>query len=120
MTPPPALLPLQPRTRLQPALFETPAVLKKAVTAGHKLAELKGLAASIPNQAVLINTLALQEAKDSSVIENIVTTHDELFRSATDPDLFASPAAKQVRHDEHPLDMQEEAIFLSSPRIDGS
>lgn len=45
----------------------------------------------MPNQAILINTLALQEAKDSSAIESIVTTHDELFRSATCPDLFASP-----------------------------
>ena len=90
-----ALLPLP---RLQPATFETPAVLKKAVTAGRQLAELKGLAASIPNQAILINTLVLQEAKDSSAIENIVTTHDELFRASTYPDLFASPAAKEVRH----------------------
>jgi Fic family protein len=98
MTPAPALPPLQPLTRLQPATFETPAVLKKAVTAGRKLAELKGLAASMPNQAILINTLALQEAKDSSAIENIVTTHDELFRASTYPDLFASPAAKEVRH----------------------
>ena len=98
MTAAPTLPPLQALTRLQPALFETPAVLKKAVTAGRKLAELKGLAASMPNQAILINTLALQEAKDSSAIENIVTTHDELFRSATYPDLFASPAAKEVRH----------------------
>lgn len=98
VTPALALPPLQPLTRLQPATFETPAVLKKAVTAGRKLAELKGLAASMPNQAILINTLALQEAKDSSAIENIVTTHDELFRSATYPDLFASPAAKEVRH----------------------
>jgi Fic family protein len=52
----------------------------------------------MPNQAILINTLGLQEAKDSSAIENIVTTHDELFRSATYPDLFASAAAKEVRH----------------------
>ena len=92
------LPPLRPLTRLHPALFETAAVLKKTVTAGRKLAELKGLAASIPNQAILINTLALQEAKDSSAIENIVTTHDELFRSETYPDLFASAAAKEVRH----------------------
>jgi Fic family protein len=92
------LPPLQPLTRLRPVLFETPAVLKKAVTAGRQLAELKGLAASMPNQAILINTLALQEAKDSSAIENIVTTHDELFRASTYPDLFASPAAKEVRH----------------------
>ena len=92
-----ALSPLQPLTRLRPAIFETPSVLKKAVTAGRKLAELKGVAASMPNQGILINTLVLQEAKDSSAIENIVTTHDELFRSAIDPDLFASPDAKEVR-----------------------
>ena len=73
-------------------------MLKKALTAGRKLAELKGLAASMPNQAILINTLVLQEAKDSSAIENIVSTHDELFRSANYHDLFASPAAKEVRH----------------------
>lgn len=90
--------PLQPLTRLQSAAFETPAVLKKTATAGRQLAELKGLAASMPNQTILINTLGLQEAKDSSAIENIVTTHDELFRSATYPDMFASAAAKEVRH----------------------
>ena len=93
-----ALPPLQPLTRLRPADFETPAVLRKTATASRRLAELKGLAASIPNQGVLINTLALQEAKDSSAIENIVTTHDELFRSTAYPDLQASPAAKEVRH----------------------
>ena len=94
MTPAHALPPLRPLTRLQSAIFETPAVLKKAVTAGRKLAELKGLAASMPNQAILINTLALQEAKDSSAIENIVTTHDELFRDAALLDGADSPAAK--------------------------
>ena len=38
------------------------------------------MAASIPNQGILINILGLQEAKDSSEIEYIVTTHDELFK----------------------------------------
>ena len=85
-------------TRLRAADFETPAVLKKTATASRKLAELKGLAGSIPNQVILINTLGLQEAKDSSAIENIVTTHDELFRNAAYPDAFASPAAKEVRN----------------------
>lgn len=92
------LPPLQPLSRLRPGDFESLAVLKKTATAGRKLAELKGLAAAIPNQGILINTLTLQEAKDSSAIENIITTHDELFRSETYPDLFASPAAKEVRH----------------------
>ncbi|WP_246843713.1 Fic/DOC family N-terminal domain-containing protein [Leptospira biflexa] len=44
------------------------------------MAELKGVSASIPNQNILINTLGLQEAKDSSAIENIITTHDEIFK----------------------------------------
>jgi len=56
-------------------------VLKKSVEANKALAELKGTARSILNQSILINALALQEAKDSSEIENIVTTHDELYRS---------------------------------------
>jgi Fic family protein len=97
-----ALSPLQPLTRLDPAIFESAAILKKTATAGRKLAELKGLAASIPNQAILINALVLQEAKDSSAIENIVTTHDELFRSAAasetgTPEQPSYPAAKEVR-----------------------
>ena len=88
---------LHPLTRLSSALFENSAVLKKTISAGRQLAELKGLAASIPNQAILINTLGLQEAKDSSAIENIVTTHDELFRSATYPDLHTPQSAKEVQ-----------------------
>ena len=89
---------LRPLSRLSPSSFETPTLLKAVAAAGRALAELKGVASSIPNQGILINTLALQEAKDSSAIENIVTTHDELFRSDTYPDLFTSNAAKEVRH----------------------
>lgn len=92
------LPPLRPLTRLRTADFETPSILKATATAGRRLAELKGLATTMPNQDILINTLGVQEAKDSSAIENIVTTHDELFRSSTGADLFASPAAKEVRH----------------------
>lgn len=76
--------------------FETPAILKLLATSSRKLAELKGIAASIPNQGILINTLGLQEAKDSSEIENIVTTHDELFKDEVLPETFANPAAKEV------------------------
>lgn len=61
--------------------IETKAVLKKAASAHRALAELKGVANSIPRQDILINTLGLQEAKDSSEIENIVTTHDELYKT---------------------------------------
>jgi Fic family protein len=76
--------------------FETPAILKRLASSSRKLAELKGIAASMPNQGILINTLGLQEAKDSSEIENIVTTHDELFKDDVLPEAFANPAAKEV------------------------
>jgi hypothetical protein len=62
------------------------AILKKLATPVRQLAELKGVSASIPNQGILIYTLGLQEAEDSSAIENIVTTHDELFRDAAFPE----------------------------------
>ena len=58
--------------------LETKAILKKTATARSALAEMKGAALSIPNESILISTLSLQEAKDSSAIENIITTHDEL------------------------------------------
>ena len=58
--------------------FETKQVLKSLPSAYFALAELKSIAASIPNQNILINTLGLQEAKDSSAKENIITTADYL------------------------------------------
>lgn len=61
---------------------ETTKVLKKTISANRALARLNGVAKIIPNQAILINSLVLQEAKDSSEIENIITTHDELYRAS--------------------------------------
>jgi len=76
--------------------FESVEVLKKLTQAHRYLAELKGLARSIPNEGILIDTLTLQEAKDSSEVENIVTTHDELFKAGLG-NLRGTPAAKEVR-----------------------
>ena len=64
--------------------IETTKVLKKTISANRALAKLNGVAKIIPNQNILINSLVLQEAKDSSEIENIITTHDELFRAGLD------------------------------------
>lgn len=76
--------------------IESKAILKKIAGARSSLAELKGVATSIPNQAILIDTLSLQEAKDSSAIENIITTHDELYRSDSLANTFRSVASKEV------------------------
>lgn len=82
---------------LPPAFeFETVPILRALAKANRALAELKGAAKAIPNQGILIDTLILQEAKASSEIENIVTTHDELFRVGLFPETPGSPAAKEV------------------------
>lgn len=77
--------------------FETRAVLKKTAEAHRYLAELKGVGATIPNEAILINTLTLLEAKDSSEIENIVTTHDEIYKAGLVSEAMVNAAAKEVQ-----------------------
>lgn len=78
--------------------IENKAVLKKLALAHKALAELKGVAASMPNQRILISTLSLQEAKDSSEIENIITTHDDIYRSDSAAQFFITLAAKEVHN----------------------
>lgn len=87
---------MTPLHHLDPSRFEAAAILKKVASASRKLAELKGAAGTIPRQSILINTLSIQEAKDSSEIENIVTTHDELFQDDLSPGSSLSPSAKEV------------------------
>lgn len=77
--------------------LETKTVLKKLSSSHRFLAELKGIAATIPNENILINTLALQEAKDSSAIENIITTHDELYKATLFENLITDASAKEVK-----------------------
>lgn len=76
--------------------LESKRVLKKLAKAHQALAELKGITGIIPNQNILINTLSLQEAKDSSAIENIITTHDELYKSDEFTKQYPTLASKEV------------------------
>lgn len=101
---------MQPLEALDVTRFDTPAILKRLASSSRALAELKGVAASIPNQGLLINTLGLQEAKDSSEIENIVTTHDELFRGDVLADAQPHAAAKEVLR-------YREALYVGFKRV---
>ena len=77
--------------------LETKEILKQVNLANKALAELKGVAHTIPNEGVLINSLVIQEAKESSEVENIVTTHDEIFQADLSVSNYAvSNAAKEV------------------------
>lgn len=77
--------------------IETREVMRQLSNSSRFLAELKGIAKTIPNRSILISTLVLQEAKDSSEIENIVTTHDELYKSEIFVEQVKNPAIKEVR-----------------------
>ena len=77
--------------------LETKTVLRQANKANRKLAELKGVAQTIPNERILISSLTLQEAKDSSAVENIVTTQDDLYRAGLDANFtLIGAATKEV------------------------
>ncbi len=76
--------------------LETKPVLKLCAEARAAIEGLRMAGKLIPDQSVLINTIALLEAKDSSEIENIVTTNDALFREASLPDISASPETKEA------------------------
>ncbi len=76
--------------------LESRAILKQCILSRAALAELKQATELIPNPSVLINTIPLLEAKDSSEIENIVTTTDQLFRHADGHDGQADSATKEA------------------------
>ncbi len=77
--------------------LETKAVLKQVNKSNQKLAELKGVARTIPNENILISSLTLQEAKDSSAVENIVTTQDDLYKAGIEEKIInINAATKEV------------------------
>lgn len=88
---------LPPRVEL-----ETKPVLRQLARSHRALAELKGFSDMIPNKNILINAITINEAKDSSEIENIVTTHDELFKTMSREN-YESPSAKEVVNYRHAI-----------------
>lgn len=89
---------------------ETKAVLKQLPQTYRFLAELKGISKIIPNEAILINTLPLLEAKDSSAIENIITTHDEIYKEDLFENFISNPNAKEVQNYAKALKMGFDAL----------
>ncbi len=81
-------------------LYRTVTIFEQLGRAKEALALLAGRSIAIPNPAVLINSITLQEAKDSSAIENIFTTDDELYKafSENSEDGQVSGATKEVLH----------------------
>jgi Fic family protein len=90
-------VPVAPLEALDPARFDRPELHRGVVRAARALAELKGVAASVPNAGVLLGTLSLMEARDSAALENIVATPDALLRVYASPEGSDTPAAKVVR-----------------------
>jgi len=80
--------------------IETKEIMREAAKANRKLAELKGYSEIVPNKNILINAITLNEAKESSEIENIITTHDELFSALTKSELLRGPAKEVINYKE--------------------
>lgn len=92
------------------AELETKAVLRKTISASRALSELKGAITNLPNPALFIDTINLQEAQASSAIENILTTQDELFKSSITDKRIENPAIKEVLHYKEALWFGTEAL----------
>lgn len=77
-------------------VFETPEIMKRLISAARNLGELNGLCETLPDPSLLINTIILQESKNSSAIENIVTTQDELYKATLEENIEQNHATKEV------------------------
>jgi Fic family protein len=88
-----SLPPLPPQAEI-----ENKVILKKTISASRALSELKGAITNLPNPALFIDTINLQEAQASSAIENIITTQDELFKASIADKKNDNPATKEVMH----------------------
>ncbi len=76
--------------------LETADIFKATIKANKLLAELKGFCQTLPNPELLLNTIVLQESKESNAIENIVTTQDELYKATLMGENIKNQAAKEV------------------------
>lgn len=85
--------------------IETVKVLRQLVKSSVALAELKGLAPTLPNQSILLNAVILKEARASSEIENVITTQDKLYQALSAKGIEPDPATKEV------LRYREAALF---------
>jgi Fic family protein len=97
-----AFHPLEPFNDLPPLPpveeVETKDILKASIQAHRALAKLEGSLSHLPNPTILLDSIGLQEAKVSSEIENIVTTHDELYQYAVAERSIGNKATKEVLH----------------------
>jgi Fic family protein len=94
----------------KPKTIETMPVLKQVSKSAVALAELKGLAKTLPNPAILINAVVLREAQASSEIENVVTTQDKLYQALFAKSVKPDDATKEVLRYREALLMGTELI----------
>ena len=91
--------------------IETKRILRKTISAGRALAQLNGTLLSLPNPALFLDTIYLQEAKASSEVENIVTTNDELYTSVVADRKVDDLATKEILS-------YKEALWLGLEQIE--
>ena len=60
--------------------LNTVEILKQLSIANNNIGELKGILNLLPNPKLILSLILISESKDSSAIENIITTYDEIFK----------------------------------------
>ncbi|MDZ7724642.1 MAG: Fic/DOC family N-terminal domain-containing protein [candidate division KSB1 bacterium] len=113
----PILRPLPP-----PVDIETKFVRRHYAASNRYLAELKDISGTLANQDILIATLPLLEAKDSSAVEKIITTCDELYKESLFENLVKNRPAKTCKPMPAPCvsDMKESKKPNCSPGINST
>lgn len=114
------LKPLPPKGVEGEVNLETISIMREVSRAHRQLAELKGYSEIVPNKNILINAITLNEAKDSSEIENIITTHDELFEALSDEKYMRGAPKEVLNYKEalwHGVNLIEEKGILTTNMI---
>jgi Fic family protein len=92
-------------------------ILKELNTANYNIGELKGLLRILPNPRIVLSLINLSESKDSSAIENIITTYDEIFKGIVSKTPIAGKAKEVINYKYaigHGLSVIREKGFIST------
>ena len=92
---------------------------KKLISCSAVLGELRGIGQAIPNEKIILDALPLQEAEDSSAIENIVTTQDVLYKERIGLSNLPSEVKEVTKYREamalgHNLILQDDRVIRIS------
>jgi len=92
-------------------------ILKQLSVANNNIGELKGILNLLPNPKLTLSLILIRESKDSSAIENIITTYDQIFKEIVSKNPSGGKPKEVVNYKsaiEHGLQLIRENHFIST------